>query len=95
MNAAQGTARGSGSVRRAVAVGIQQGLLACKVRVELVGRRLISPESVQYPLYMTGPAAHIRHFDLSIYEAKLEEELQKRHGTGRSSGRSTIPAPSP
>ena len=44
----------------AVAVGIQQGLLAESVRVELPGGRLdIAWKGPGQPLYMTGPAAHV------------------------------------
>ena len=44
----------------AVAVGIQQGLLAEEVRVELPGGRLdIAWKGPGHPLYMTGPAAHV------------------------------------
>lgn len=44
----------------AVAVGIQQGLLAEKVQVNLPGGRLsISWRGIGHPLYMTGPAIHI------------------------------------
>ncbi len=59
--------RGAGETRAcgsgacaAVAVGIQQGLLAEEVRVELPGGRLdIAWKGPGHPLYMTGPAAHI------------------------------------
>ena len=44
----------------AVAVGIQQGLLAEEVRVELPGGRLdIAWKGPGHPLYMTGPAVHV------------------------------------
>lgn len=44
----------------AVAVGIQQGLLAEQVRVDLPGGRLdIAWKGPGYPLYMTGPATHV------------------------------------
>ena len=44
----------------AVAVGIQQGLLAEEVRVELPGGRLdIAWKGPGQPLFMTGPAAHV------------------------------------
>ncbi len=44
----------------AVAVGIQQGLLAEEVRVELPGGRLdIARKGPGHPLYMTGPAVHV------------------------------------
>jgi len=44
----------------AVAVGIQQGLLAEQVRVELPGGRLdIAWKGPGNPLFMTGPAAHV------------------------------------
>ncbi|HBX8398045.1 TPA: diaminopimelate epimerase, partial [Klebsiella pneumoniae] len=44
----------------AVAVGIQQGLLAETVRVELPGGRLdIAWKGPGQPLFMTGPAAHV------------------------------------
>lgn len=44
----------------AVAVGIQQGLLAGQVRVELPGGRLdVAWKGPGSPLYMTGPAAHV------------------------------------
>ena len=47
-------------VGAAVAVGIQQGLLAEEVRVELPGGRLdIAWKGPGHPLYMTGPAAHV------------------------------------
>ncbi|HFV9306673.1 TPA: diaminopimelate epimerase [Citrobacter freundii] len=50
---------GSGACA-AVAVGIQQGLLAEEVRVELPGGRLdIAWKGPGHPLYMTGPAAHV------------------------------------
>lgn len=59
-NAARGNpARGSGACA-AVAVGIQQGLLAETVRVELPGGRLdIAWKGPGQPLFMTGPAAHV------------------------------------
>ncbi|STF85072.1 diaminopimelate epimerase [Escherichia coli] len=41
-------------------VGIQQGLLAEEVRVELPGGRLdIAWKGPGHPLYMTGPAVHV------------------------------------
>lgn len=44
----------------AVAVGIQQGILAERVRVELPGGRLdIAWKGAGSPLYMTGPATHV------------------------------------
>ncbi|MEN3753194.1 diaminopimelate epimerase [Mangrovibacter yixingensis] len=44
----------------AVAVGIQQGLLAEQVRVDLPGGRLdIAWKGPGHPLYMTGPATHV------------------------------------
>lgn len=44
----------------AVAVGIQQGLLADEVRVSLPGGDLdIHWKGVGHPLYMTGPATHV------------------------------------
>lgn len=50
---------GSGACA-AVAVGIQQGLLAEKVKVDLPGGSLnIAWEGPGYPLYMTGPATHV------------------------------------
>lgn len=50
---------GSGACA-AVAVGIQQGLLAEKVRVDLPGGSLhISWRGSGRPLYMTGPATHV------------------------------------
>ncbi len=50
---------GSGACA-AVAVGIQQGLLAETVRVELPGGRLdIARKGPGQPLFMTGPAAHV------------------------------------
>ena len=50
---------GSGACA-AVAVGIQQGLLAEEVRVELpVGRLDIAWKGPGHPLYMTGPAVHV------------------------------------
>lgn len=50
---------GSGACA-AVAVGIQQGLLAEEVRVELPGGRLdIAWKGPGQPLFMTGPAAHV------------------------------------
>lgn len=50
---------GSGACA-AVAVGIQQGLLAEEVRVELPGGRLdIAWKGPGHPLYMTGPAVHV------------------------------------
>ena len=50
---------GSGACA-AVAVGIQQGLLAEKVRVDLPGGTLnISWKGPGTPLYMTGPATHV------------------------------------
>ena len=50
---------GSGACA-AVAVGIQQGLLAETVRVELPGGRLdIAWKGPGQPLFMTGPAAHV------------------------------------
>ena len=51
---------GSGACA-AVAVGIQQGLLAEEVRVELPGGRLdIAWKGPRgHPLYMTGPAVHV------------------------------------
>lgn len=53
------TAPGSGACA-AVAVGIQQGLLAEEVRVELPGGRLdIAWKGPGHPLYMTGPAVHV------------------------------------
>lgn len=43
-----------------MAVGIQQGLLAEEVRVELPGGRLdIARKGPGHPLYMTGPAVHV------------------------------------
>lgn len=50
---------GSGACA-AVAVGIQQGLLGSKVRVDLPGGRLdIAWEGLGRSLYMTGPATHV------------------------------------
>lgn len=50
---------GSGACA-AVAVGIQQGVLGAKVRVDLPGGRLdIAWEGEGKPLFMTGPAAHV------------------------------------
>ena len=50
---------GSGACA-AVAVGIQQGLLAEKVRVDLPGGTLnIAWKGPGNPLYMTGPATHV------------------------------------
>lgn len=50
---------GSGACA-AVAVGIQQGLLAEKVRVDLPGGSLnIAWKGPGHPLYMTGPATHV------------------------------------
>lgn len=50
---------GSGACA-AVAVGIQQGLLGERCRVDLPGGRLdISWQGPGYPLYMTGPATHV------------------------------------
>lgn len=50
---------GSGACA-AVAVGIQQGLLAEKVRVDLPGGSLnIAWKGPGYPLHMTGPATHV------------------------------------
>ncbi|QZN95787.1 diaminopimelate epimerase [Symbiopectobacterium purcellii] len=50
---------GSGACA-AVAVGIQQGLLADEVRVSLPGGDLdIHWKGVGHPLYMTGPATHV------------------------------------
>nr|WP_024966099.1 diaminopimelate epimerase [Pantoea sp. IMH] len=50
---------GSGACA-AVAVGIQQGLLAEKVRVDLPGGALnIAWKGPGHPLYMTGPATHV------------------------------------
>ncbi|ELY2909209.1 diaminopimelate epimerase [Cronobacter dublinensis] len=50
---------GSGACA-AVAVGIQQGLLAAQVRVDLPGGRLdIAWKGPGYPLFMTGPATHV------------------------------------
>lgn len=50
---------GSGACA-AVAVGIQQGLLAEKVRVDLPGGVLnIAWKGPGHPLYMTGPATHV------------------------------------
>lgn len=50
---------GSGACA-AVASGIQQGLLANKVQVDLAGGALhISWNGVGEPLYMTGPATHV------------------------------------
>lgn len=50
---------GSGACA-AVVVGIQQGLLAEEVRVELPGGRLdIAWKGPGHPLYMTGPAVHV------------------------------------
>lgn len=50
---------GSGACA-AVAVGIQQGLLAEKVRVDLPGGSLnIAWKGPGQPLYMTGPATHV------------------------------------
>ncbi|MGE9553242.1 diaminopimelate epimerase [Erwinia amylovora] len=50
---------GSGACA-AVAVGIQQTLLAEKVRVDLPGGSLnIAWKGPGYPLYMTGPATHV------------------------------------
>ncbi|ABU78946.1 diaminopimelate epimerase [Cronobacter sakazakii] len=44
----------------AVAVGIQQGLLAAQVRVDLPGGRLdIAWKGPGNPLFMTGPATHV------------------------------------
>lgn len=49
-----------GGACAAVAVGIQQGLLAEEVRVELPGGRLdIAWKGPGHPLYMTGPAVHV------------------------------------
>ncbi len=60
-NAARGKPRPRGSgACAAVAVGIQQGLLAETVRVELPGGRLdIAWKGPGQPLFMTGPAAHV------------------------------------
>jgi len=50
---------GSGACA-AVAVGIQQGLLAEEVQVELPGGSLeIRWKGPGHPLYMTGPATHV------------------------------------
>ncbi len=50
---------GSGACA-AVAVGIQQGLLAAQVRVDLPGGRLdIAWKGPGNPLFMTGPATHV------------------------------------
>jgi diaminopimelate epimerase len=50
---------GSGACA-AVAVGIQQALLAEKVRVDLPGGSLnIAWKGPGHPLYMTGPATHV------------------------------------
>ncbi len=50
---------GSGACA-AVAVGIQQGLLAEKVRVDLPGGSLhIAWKGPGHPLFMTGPATHV------------------------------------
>ena len=50
---------GSGACA-AVAVGIQQELLAEEVHVELPGGSLhISWKGPDHPLYMTGPATHV------------------------------------
>lgn len=50
---------GSGACA-AVAIGIQQGLLASRVKVDLPGGSLdISWEGPGTPLYMTGPASHV------------------------------------
>lgn len=50
---------GSGACA-AVAIGIQQGLLAEEVQVELPGGRLeIRWQGPGHPLYMTGPATHV------------------------------------
>ena len=60
-NAARGETQACGSgACAAVAVGIQQGLLAETVRVELPGGRLdIAWKGPGQPLFMTGPAAHV------------------------------------
>lgn len=50
---------GSGACA-AVATGIQQGILAEKVRVDLPGGALqINWKGRGHPLYMTGPATHV------------------------------------
>ena len=50
---------GSGACA-AVAIGIQQGLLAEEVQVELPGGSLdIRWQGPGHPLYMTGPATHV------------------------------------
>lgn len=50
---------GSGACA-AVAIGIQQGLLANQVKVDLPGGSLdISWNGPGTPLYMTGPASHV------------------------------------
>ncbi|MEX9753876.1 diaminopimelate epimerase [Providencia vermicola] len=50
---------GSGACA-AVAIGIQQGLLSNRVKVDLPGGSLdISWEGPGHPLYMTGPASHV------------------------------------
>ncbi|XPE48939.1 hypothetical protein ACNKHL_23310 [Shigella flexneri] len=46
-------------MRVAVAVGIQQGLPAVEVRVQLPGGRIDIAWQAGYPLYMTGPAVHV------------------------------------
>ncbi len=76
--------RGAGETRAcgsgacaAVAVGIQQGLLAEEVRVELPGGRLdIAWKGPGHPLYMTGPAAHI-YDGFYPFMKQPEEELQE------------------
>ncbi len=59
-----------------MAVGIQQGLLAEEVRVELPAVVLISLKGPGHPLYMTGPAVHV--YDGFIHLMKQRgEELQE------------------
>ncbi|MCT6868254.1 MAG: diaminopimelate epimerase, partial [Gilliamella apicola] len=44
----------------AVAVGINQGLLNSKVKVNLPGGKLVIEwQGANKPLYMTGPATHV------------------------------------
>ncbi len=51
---------GSGACAAVRTAGIQQGLLAEEVRVELPGGRLdIAWKGPGHPLYMTGPAVHV------------------------------------
>ncbi|VDZ81852.1 diaminopimelate epimerase [Salmonella bongori] len=61
MNAAQEKPARAAAVRAPPSRwGIQQGLLAEDVRVELPGGRLdIAWKGPGHPLYMTGPAAHV------------------------------------